>query len=277
MIDLYDSDDGLDGYSALVTGGGSRGEGIGNGRAAAILLARRGARVAVLDVNVEWALATVEMIRAEGGEAFAISADVTHRSNIAQAVDEVTARYGAIRILVNNVGIAGPAGTAEEVDLDAWDTALRVNVTSIVVVSGAVIPGMRAAGGGSIVNMASVAGLTGGHPALLYPASKGAVVNMTRAMAAHHGADNIRVNCVAPGLVHTPMVTARGLTEQMRIARSQQAMLRTEGTGWDVGQAVLYLAGKSARWVTGVVLPVDAGLTAGPTPIKTPPRSEQNA
>jgi NAD(P)-dependent dehydrogenase (short-subunit alcohol dehydrogenase family) len=104
----------------------------------------------------------------------------------------------------------------------------------------------------------------GGHHALLYPTSKAAVIGMTRAMAAHYGLDGIRVNCVAPGPVHTPMVAGRGMSEELRLQRRRQGSLATEGTGWDVGNAILYLAGAESAWVTGVVLPVDAGLTAGP-------------
>lgn len=121
----------------------------------------------------------------------------------------------------------------------------------------------RLSGRVAIVNIASVAGLVGGHPSLLYPTSKGAVVNMTRAMAAQHGAEGIRVNCIAPGMVYTPMVYSRGMTPEMRETRRMRSLLQTEGSGWDVGNAVLYLVGDESRWVTGVILPVDAGATAG--------------
>jgi NAD(P)-dependent dehydrogenase (short-subunit alcohol dehydrogenase family) len=127
------------------------------------------------------------------------------------------------------------------------------------------IPEMVKAGGGAIVNIASYAGLFGGHPALLYPTSKGAVVNMTRAMAAHHAADRIRVNAVAPGMVYTPMVYAGGMTDEVREARKNRSLLKVEGTGWDVGYGVLYLVSDEARWVTGIVLPVDAGASAAPS------------
>ena len=116
---------------------------------------------------------------------------------------------------------------------------------------------------GAIVNIASVAGLLGGHPNLLYATSKGAIVQMTRAMAANHGADGVRVNCVAPGMVYTPMVYGRGMSEELREQRRKGSLLQVEGTGWDVGKAVVYLASEQARWLTGVVLPVDAGTTAG--------------
>ena len=110
-----------------------------------------------------------------------------------------------------------------------------------------------------------MAGLIGGTPSLLYPTSKGAVVNMTRAMAAHHGVEGIRVNCVAPGMVYTPMVAGR-MTPEVRELRRKRSLLQIEGSGWDVGQAVAYLASDEARWVTGVILPVDAGTMAGSAP-----------
>jgi NAD(P)-dependent dehydrogenase (short-subunit alcohol dehydrogenase family) len=129
---------------------------------------------------------------------------------------------------------------------------------------------MRKLGAGAIVNIASVAGLRGGHPSLLYPTSKGAVVQLTRAMAAHHGREGIRVNCIAPGMVYTPMVYTRGMTEEQRDARRRRSLLHVEGTGWDVGHAVVYLVSDAARWVTGAVLPVDAGWTAGDSQSPSP-------
>jgi NAD(P)-dependent dehydrogenase (short-subunit alcohol dehydrogenase family) len=261
----------LDGKVAIVTGAGSRTDGIGNGRAAAVLLARHGARVALVDANRSWAEDTARMIAGESGEAVVLEADVTDPAACALAVRATASRWGRLDILVNNVGIGGPAGTAVEVDPAAWDQAMRVNVTSMMLMSKYAIPEMRKAGGGSIINIASVAGLAGGHPSLLYPTSKGAVVNMTRAMAAHHGSEGIRVNCVAPGMVYTPMVYSRGMSPEMREARRERSLLKTEGTGWDVGNAVLFLASDEARWVTGVILPVDAGASAGSGRLPVPP------
>jgi NAD(P)-dependent dehydrogenase (short-subunit alcohol dehydrogenase family) len=142
---------------------------------------------------------------------------------------------------------------------------MRVNVTSMVLMAKYAIPEMVRHGGGAIVNIASYAGLFGGHPSLLYPTSKGAVVNLTRAMAAHHAADHIRVNAVAPGMVYTPMVYAGGMTDEHRAARKNRSLLKVEGEGWDVGNGVLYLVSDEARWVTGIVLPVDAGASAAPS------------
>lgn len=142
---------------------------------------------------------------------------------------------------------------------------MEINVASMVKMSKYAIPHMERNTGqwrGSIVNIASVAGLRGGNPHLLYPTSKGAIVNMTRAMAVHHGAQGIRVNCVCPGMVYTPMMYAPGMSEEARAARKGRSILKTEGTGWDVGAAVRFLAGDEARWLTAVILPVDAGATA---------------
>ena len=150
-------------------------------------------------------------------------------------------RFGHLDTLVNNVGISGPPGTAVEVDEDAWDRALRVNVTSMMLMAKHAIPQMVRAGGGAIVNIASYAGLFGGHPALLYPTTKGAVVNLTRAMAAHHAEQGIRVNAIAPGMVYTPMVYADGMSDEIREARKNRSLLKVEGTGWDIGNGVVYL------------------------------------
>jgi NAD(P)-dependent dehydrogenase (short-subunit alcohol dehydrogenase family) len=249
---------------AIVTGAGSRAEGIGNGRASAILLARQGAKVALVDENPDWAARTQAMIAAEGGTSLVVTGDVTSPEDCAQIVRDTVQPWGRLDVLVNNVGIAGPPGTAVEVDLEAWDRALRVNVTSMMLMARFAIPEM-ACNGGVIINIASYAGLFGGHPSLLYPTSKGAVVNMTRAMAAHHAPQGIRVNAIAPGMVYTPMVYAGGMSEETRAARRNRSLLKTEGSGWDVGNAVLYLASEEARWVTGIVLPVDAGASAAPS------------
>ncbi len=253
----------LAGKVAIVTGAGSRpGEGVGNGRAAAILLARAGARLVLADATEDWARDTQRMIEAEGGEALTIAADVSQPAQCRAIVEAATGRWGRLDVLVNNVGIGGPPGTAETVDPEAWAQGFLVNVTSMMLMAKYAVPAMRAAGGGSIVNIGSVAGLRGGHPNLLYPTSKGAVVNMTRAMAVHHAADGIRVNCICPGMVYTPMVQAGGMSPAKREARRKRSVLQTEGTGWDVGAAVVFLCGGNARWMTGAIIPVDAGATA---------------
>jgi NAD(P)-dependent dehydrogenase (short-subunit alcohol dehydrogenase family) len=199
------------------------------------LLARQGAKVALLDYNVDWAKETQRMIAEEGGVSEVIQTDVTDEASCKNAVEQTINLFGTIHILVNIVGVGGAIGDATKVDLAAWERDLRINVTSMVLMSRHIIPEMRQNGRGAIVNMSSVSGLLGGNPSLLYPTSKGAIIQMTRAMAAQHGPENIRVNCVCPGMVYTPMVRGRGLTGELRQARINQNLMKIEGTGWDVG------------------------------------------
>jgi len=196
---------GLKGKVAIVTGAGCDGDGIGNGRAISIMLADEGCHVLCLDLNMEWAQKTAEMAASKPhrGRAIAIQADVTKANDCEAAVAKAMQEFGKLDILVNNVGVSGASGTAVDVDMEAWAKGLEINVSSMVQMAKYCIPAMQKNDGetkGSIVNMGSVAGLKGGTPHLLYPTSKGAVVNMTRAMAAHHAPDGIRVNCVCPGV-----------------------------------------------------------------------------
>ncbi|KAF2012446.1 NAD(P)-binding protein [Aaosphaeria arxii CBS 175.79] len=261
---------GLDGKVAIVTGAGCAGDGIGNGRAISIMLAAEGCNVLCLDLNLEWAQKTAEIVSSQPNRAKAIpvQADVTKAADCDAAVQKALDEFGRLDILINNVGIGGAAGTAVEVDMEAWAKGLEINVSSMVQMAKYAIPAMvknePGAGDmrGVIVNMGSVAGLKGGTPHLLYPTSKGAVVNMTRAMASHHAPDGIRVNCVCPGMLYTPMMYAKGMSEEAREARKKRSLLGTEGNGWDAAAAVTFLASDHARWMTGVVLPVDAGATA---------------
>ncbi|KAL4761706.1 SDR family NAD(P)-dependent oxidoreductase [Aspergillus foveolatus] len=263
----------LAGKCAIVTGAGCAGDGIGNGRAIAILLASDGCNVLCADKNLEWAEKTVSMIQEQSrsssqyGQAVSIQADVTRETDCSSIVAQALSTFKRVDILINNVGIAGAPGTAVTVDMESWSKSLEVNVNSMVLTAKHAIPAMQKNSGeikGSIVNMGSVAGLKGGTPHLLYPTSKGAVVNMTRAMAAHHAEDGIRVNCVCPGMLYTPMMYAsdNGMSEEAREARRRRSLLGTEGNGWDCATAVVFLAGPHARWITGAILPVDAGTTA---------------
>ncbi|WPO39863.1 SDR family oxidoreductase [Tardiphaga sp. 42S5] len=264
-------DDRLKGKVAIVTGAGSRGEGIGNGRAAAVLLARHGARVALVDTDADAAEETARLIAAEGGVTQIYDGDVSDRASCEAIVERTVEGFGRLDILVNNVGLTGPRGDAIEVDDLAWDSAMRVNVASMMLMAKYAIPEMMKSGGGSIVNLASIAGLRGGHPSLLYPTSKSAVIGLTRAMAAHHGRAGIRVNCIAPGTVYTPMVASRGMSDEMRKARAAGTLLGTEGTGWDIGYGVLFLASDEARWITGITLAIDGGASVGQTGSPVPP------
>ncbi|PLB53546.1 NAD(P)-binding protein [Aspergillus steynii IBT 23096] len=258
----------LAGRVAIVTGAGAAGDGIGNGRAAAILLAEDDCAVVCVDIQLSLAEYTVQMITDErNGTAIAVQADVTVAADCQRVVQTAIDHFGRVDILFNCVGVSGASGTAESVDMEAWTQGLHLNISSMVMMVKYVVPEMRrneATPGyrGSIVNMGSVAGLKGGTPHLLYPTSKGAIVNMTRAMAAHHARDGIRVNCVCPGMVYTPMMYAKGMSDEARQARKNRSLLKTEGNGWDVGAAVRFLASDQARWMTGVILPVDGGTTA---------------
>ncbi len=249
----------LAGMVAIVTGAGSRGPGIGNGRAAAVLFAREGARVALVDRVAEWADQTRAMIADEGGETFVIEADVTRDEDCRRVVEQAVQRYGPIHILHNNVGIGG-SGNVVDTDEEFWDEVLRVNVKSMMLMSKYVIPVMAANGGGAIVNISSVASI---RPRGLtpYSVSKGAVNALTMAMAVDHAAQGIRVNCILPGPVYTPMVASGGMTAEQRAVRVNASPLGTEGSGWDIGWAAVYLASPEARWVTGQLLCVDGGMT----------------
>jgi NAD(P)-dependent dehydrogenase (short-subunit alcohol dehydrogenase family) len=248
---------GLDGKVAVVTGGGAVGDGIGNGRATAILLARAGARVVVVDREGALAKRTVEMIGAGGGEAIAVEADVTRAADCAAMVQAALDRFGRLDLLDNNVGIGSRGSIIDETE-ESWRRVMQVNVDSMFLAARHAIPAMRRVGGGAIVNVSSISAL---RPRGLtaYSVSKGAVIALTRAMAVDHGGEGIRVNCVAPGPVYTPMVYARGMSDAARERRRQASALGIEGTGWDIGHAVRFLLSAQARYITGHVLVVDGG------------------
>lgn len=250
------------GKIAIVTGAGSTAPGIGNGRGAALLMARHGAKICLVDVDEASVNETARMIEDEGGECVAIKGDVTSLSDCEIIIRTAVAKFGGLDILVNNVGTSKIRGNALDVDLDDWDRGMRINVKSMVMTVRFAVPEMKKRGGGSIINIASITAFHGGHPNLLYPTSKAAVVHLTRTMAGNHGGDGIRVNCVAPGFVYTPVVYGRGLEEGVREMRRDASVLKTEGTGWDVAYGILYLASDEARWVTGVTLPIDAGVSS---------------
>lgn len=253
----------LDGKVAIVTGAGSRGPGVGNGKATAILFAREGAKVLLVDRFADRAEETHRIIQEEEGESTVCTADVTQEDQARQVVECAIERYGRLDILHNNVGIGFP-GSVLEIQEENWDRVMAVNLKSMVWCSKYAIPRMIEQGGGAIINISSIAGMRG-YDAVAYSVSKGGVIALTRTMAMQHARDNIRVNCIAPGPVYTPMV-AEGLTEEDRALRRTSVPLGIEGTAWDVAWAAVYLASDEARWVTGVVLPVDGGIT-----VTTPP------
>jgi len=250
---------GLDGKVAIVTGGGAADDGIGNGRAAALLLARVGAKVLIVDLDRERARRTAAMIAEEGGSAIPFVADVTDESQARAMVDAALGEFGRLDCLDNNVGIGG-RGSVVDVAPQDWRRVMKVNVDSMFMASRCAIPAMKRSAGGAIVNVSSISAL---RPRGLtaYSTSKGAVIALTRAMAVDHGPDGIRVNCVAPGPVYTPMVYSRGMSPAGREARRRASVLGLEGTGWDIGHAVRFLLSAEARYITGQTLVVDGGAT----------------
>lgn len=244
---------------AIVTGAGSRGPGTGNGKAAAILFAREGAKVLLVDLCPERAEETMDIIEKENGHSSTYIGDVTNESDCRDMVETVVQRYGRLDIVDNNVGIP-KRQTVLEVSQQDWDHVMETNVKSVMLTSKYAIPELIRCGGGSIITTSSIAGIRA-HGTTPYSASKAAVIGLTMSMAADHGPENIRVNCIAPGLVYTPMV-ANSMTEGLRERRAKAAMLNLEGSAWDIGWAAVYLASDESRWVTGVVLPVDGGISA---------------
>ena len=253
---------------AIVTGAGATGSGdfVGIGQAISILFARNGAKVLLVDRNQANAETTLATIKEEGGEASVFVGDVTSNEDCQGMAQAALSRYGKLNVLINNVGISGP-GSVTDVDEEFWDTVINVNLKSVMLTSKHAIPQMIEAGGGSIVNLSSIVGLRAGsgRPSHPYAASKGGIIGLSNSMAVHYGRNNIRVNCIAPGHVRSPMV-ARHSTEEMLDLRRRAGPLGTEGTGWDVAWAAQFLASDEARWISGVTLPVDAGLLAA-TPL----------
>lgn len=251
----------LQGKVALITGGGS-----GIGRATALLFAREGAAITVVDLDESRAQAVAREIEGEGGKAIALCCDVSKAADCRRAVQETVAAFGGVDILFNNAGIIRRA-TVLEITEEEWDRAMAVNVKSIYLMSRYAIPIMAEAGGGAIVNTGSGWGLVGGQNAVSYCASKGAVVNMTRAMALDHAAQNIRVTCVCPGDTDTGMLRSEaqqlGASTKAFLAEAADRPLRRIGKPEDIAQAVLYLASEASSFVTGTTLVVDGGGLAG--------------
>jgi len=247
----------LEGKVAVITGAGSRGPGLGNGKAAAILFAREGARVLCVDLKAENAEETAKLIAQEGGEASVFAADVTRKAGCEGMVKAALDRWGTVDILHNNVGIESRKTLFETTEED-WDQVMAVNLKSMLLATQAAAKPMVERGRGAIICVSSVAALRG-HGRTAYAAAKAGVIGFVRTCAAQLGPKGVRVNAIAPGQVWTPMVESVG--PEMREKRRTATPLGTEGEGWDVGWAAVYLASDEARWVTGQTLVVDGGLT----------------
>ena len=255
--------------TAIVTGAGSVGPGIGNGKAAAMLFAREGARVMLVDYNLEAAEETKRLIEGEGGTCFTSQADVSSALDCNRIAQECVSEYGRIDILHNNVGIEIPGGILEITE-DDWDRTLDVNLKSIFLMCRAVVPHMIEQGGGSIVNISSINGIRT-LPALsgAYGASKLGMVALTREIAIEFAGQGIRCNAILPGMMRTPFVEASltqawgGDVEEMMQLRDAMIPIGKQGESWDVAHAALFLASDDAKYVTGASLVVDGGLTGG--------------
>lgn len=247
----------LSGKCAVVTGGAS-----GIGRATVLALSEAGADVVVVDLNEAQGGAVVREIVAAGGHAVFVKGDVTRATDCDHVVHVAVERFGRLDVLFNNAGIIRRANVVDTTE-DEWDRVMAVNVKSIFLMCKAAVPVMARAGGGSIINTGSGWGLKGGGNAASYCASKGAVVNLTRALAIDHGPQGIRVNCVCPGDTDTPMLRNEaqqlGQAEASFLAEAAERPLRRFGKPSEIAQAVLYLASDAASYVTGAALVVDGG------------------
>jgi NAD(P)-dependent dehydrogenase (short-subunit alcohol dehydrogenase family) len=252
----------------IVTGAGSSGPGWGNGKAAAALYAREGATVFAVDYRLEAAQETKAVIESEGGRCVAFKANVAESASVLEMARECAALFGRIDVLHNNVGIVevgGPVETTEE----SWERVIAVNQTSIFLTTKHVLPYMIGQQAGAIVNIGSVAAVRWiGFPYLAYSAAKAAMVAMTSNIAVQYAAQNIRANCILPGLMNTPLIreplakTYGGDVEGMIAQRDKLTPTGKMGDGWDTAYAALFLASDEARYITGTTLIVDGGLTA---------------
>ena len=246
---------------ALITGGAS-----GIGWATALLFAREGAAVSIVDLDPTGGQAVVQTIIDSGGQAVFLHADVTVTTDCQRAVKRTASELGGLDILFNNVGIIRRATVLETTEAE-WDRVMAVNVKSVFLLSKYTVPVMAQSGGGVIINMASGWGIVGGRRAVSYCASKGAVVLLTKAMALDHAEQNIRVNCICPGDTDTAMLRdeARQLGEPIEhfLAEAAQRPLQRIGKPDDIAQAALYLASDASSFVTGTSLVVDGGGLAG--------------
>ncbi|HDQ04806.1 MAG TPA: SDR family oxidoreductase [Deltaproteobacteria bacterium] len=259
----------LEGKVAIVTGAGQTpGDTIGNGRAISILFARAGAKVAAVDRNFESAQETQKIIIEEGGESFALQADVTRSDDCRKIAEECAKSYGRIDILVNNVGAGSEALGPVKLKEEDWERIYDANLKSIFLTCKHVIPYMEKQGSGSIVNISSIASVCA-SPMLAYKTSKSAVNSFTHAIAFMYARSGIRANTIMPGLMNTPMAIEgisriRGIKKEDLIEeRSRMIPLKGGmGTGWDTAYAALFLASDEAKFITGALLPVDGGQSA---------------
>ena len=260
----------LTGKVAFISGAGSVGEGWGNGKATAVLLARQGATIYGTDISAEAAGETRRLIEAEGGTCVARGVDMTTSAEVEAAVADCLTRFGRIDILVNNVGGSAP-GDPVAMSEEVWDAQLDLNLKTAFLAAKHVVPVMERQGGGAIVNLSSIAGvrILPGRPHVAYTTAKLGILGFSRSIAVTYAKQNIRCNTVIPGLMHTPLVEHRlakqvagGDAAALIASRNAQVPTGQMGDAWDVAQAVLFLVSDEARYVTAAEIAVDGGLSA---------------
>ena len=260
----------LENKVAIVTGAGSIGPGWGNGKAAAVLYAREGAKVFAVDVNLTAAEETCGLIKAEGGDCTAYAANVAVADEVRALVEACVQTYGRVDVLHNNVGIVATGGPVELSEAD-WDRSMAVNAKSVFLLCKQVLPIMETQGRGSIVNIGTVGGVRWvGVPYIAYSASKAAVIQMTQSVALQYARKGIRCNCVIPGFIDTPLVkkslaatyASSDEMDKVTAARNRLCPMGHQGDAWDVAHAALFLASDEAKYITGTNIFVDGGLSA---------------
>ena len=259
----------LAGEVALVTGAGSVGPGWGNGRAAAVLFARQGARVVAVDRDAAAADETARLIAEEQGQVLVLEADVTDLKSVIAMSESAMRRFGRVDVLLNNVGGSIPGGP-EEMSVEDFRDQIDINLTSVFITTKVLLPAMAKQGGGAVVNVGSIGGLRHlGHDHVGYSAGKSALVQFTRQLAVRYAPDNIRCNTVIPGMIDTPLLEhrvsrqkGRGDLTTLRNEAKTRVPLGRRGDAWDVAYAALFLASDEAKYVTGTEILVDGGLMA---------------
>jgi NAD(P)-dependent dehydrogenase (short-subunit alcohol dehydrogenase family) len=254
--------------AVIVTGAGSVGPGMGNGKASSILYAREGGRVLLVDQSLEAAKETCRLIEADGGAGIPFACDVTSSAECWKMIEACLAAFGRLDVLHNNVGVTVPGGPVELAE-EQWDRLMRINVKSMFLTCKHALPHMERLGGGAIVNIASVNAIRSLPAiAIAYAASKAAVIALTREIAVQYAPKGIRANAILPGLMDTPMVKAQltnaygGDVDEMLKLRARLCPTGKQGDAWDTAHAALFLASDEAKYITGTTLVVDGGLSS---------------
>ena len=256
----------LDGKVAIVTGAGSSGPGLGTGKAMSVLFAREGAKVVLVDMFEDRAKETLALIEDEGGEATIVTADLGDLTECQRVVDEAVARYGTVDILINNAALSSSTSLLDT-SVDLLQRMLTINLAAPFMLTKAVVPVMQQGGGGAIVNISSIASLrgTGGNGSAAYATAKAGLMGLMVDVADAYGKSGIRINCVAPGIIATPMreqAMRQAGVDPATIDLSFKVSLPAEGDAWDIAKTALFLVSDDGAYITGVMIPVDGGTTA---------------